>query len=825
MFDKMKIRTKLLTSFILVALLAGIIGYIGITNLEKIGKADKYLYDNVVVSLGTCVELTSNFQRIRVNIREIVIAKTTQDIEKYQKRINELNDEFDKNLQEYEASITDDTDRKNFNDVKTIKKKYLDNLPTLINLKNFKSDSAAISYMRGEYFQLNEDLQQAIDVFYKYNITLGHQISDSNTKLVSESVSTLLVIVAIILFLAVLLGIIISMNIQNIIKSVIEQTRDLVKAALDGKLNTRADAEKTNEEFREIMVGFNATLDAVINPLNVAAIYVDRISKGDIPQKITDTYNGDFNTLKNNLNQCIDAVNLLISDAGTLAKAAVEGKLATRADATKHFGDFRKIVEGVNNTLDSVINPLNVAANYVERISNGDVPAKITANYNGDFNAIKTNLNKCIDAVNQLIADANYLAKAAVDGKLATRADATRHQGDFRKIVEGVNHTLDAVIGPLTVAADYVAKISVGDMPKVITDNYNGDFNTIKNNLNVLIESSNLIIDKAKLVANGDLTIELKKRSETDELMIALSEMVKAIAGVIREVQAASDNVASGSTEMSSTTEQLSQGASEQASSTEEISSSMEEMVANINQNTDNAQQTEKIALKAAHDIAEGSKAVEMTVESMRNIAEKISIISEIASRTDLLAINAAIEAARAGEHGKGFAVVASEVRKLAERSQIAANEIEEVSRSSVSIAEKSGKLLSEIVPDIQKTAKLVQEITAASIEQNSGAGQVNNAIQQLTQVTAQNAASSEEIATSTEELSSQAEILKNAISFFKIPDDNRFQQTRQTSYKATSRKQNFGHIQHLPHFNQPIKKQPMVDLNLDNDKFDMEYI
>ena len=198
----------------------------------------------------------------------------------------------------------------------------------------------------------------------------------------------------------------------------------------------------------------------MIGPLNVAAEYVDRISKGDIPAKITDNYNGDFNEIKNNLNTCIDAVNALVADAGVLVKAAVEGKLATRADATKHQGDFRKIVEGVNETLDAVIGPLNVAAEYVDRISKGDIPPKITDNYNGDFNEIKNNLNTCIDAVNALVADADMLAKAAVEGKLATRADATKHQGDFRKIVEGVNDTLDAVIGPLNVAAEYVDRIA-----------------------------------------------------------------------------------------------------------------------------------------------------------------------------------------------------------------------------------------------------------------------------------------------------------------------------------------------------------------------------
>jgi methyl-accepting chemotaxis protein len=277
-------------------------------------------------------------------------------------------------------------------------------------------------------------------------------------------------------------------DVRDALSHMIADAKMLAKAAVDGKLDTRADATRHIGEFRTIVEGVNATLDSVIGPLNVAAEYVDRISKGDLPAKITDKYNGDFNEIKNNLNNCIDNINALVADANMLSKAAVDGKLDTRADATKHQGDYRKIVEGVNATLDSVIGPLNVAAEYVDRISKGEIPQKITDKYNGDFNEIKNTLNACIDAINGLVSDANMLAKAAVEGKLDTRADATKHQGDYRKVVDGVNATLDSVIGPLNVAAEYVDRISKGEIPQKITDKYNGDFNEIKNNLNACID-------------------------------------------------------------------------------------------------------------------------------------------------------------------------------------------------------------------------------------------------------------------------------------------------------------------------------------------------
>ena len=555
------------------------------------------------------------------------------------------------------------------------------------------------------------------------------------------------------------------------VNALVSDANILSKAAVEGKLATRADATKHGGDFRKIVEGVNNTLDAVIGPLNVAAEYVDRIAKGDIPNKITDNYNGDFNEIKNNLNTCIDAVNTLVADANVLSRAAIEGKLATRADATKHQGDFRKIVEGVNNTLDAVIGPLNVAAEYVDRIAKGDIPNKITDNYNGDFNEIKNNLNTCITAVNALVADAFMLSNAAIEGKLATRAEARNHQGDFRRIVEGVNNTLDAVIGPLNVAAEYVERISSGDIPSKINDSYNGDFNSIKNNLNILIESMDEITSVAEEIAAGNLMVSAKERSPQDKLMKALSAMINGLIEVVENVKSAADNVTVGSQELSVNAEQISQGANKQAASAQEASSSMEQMTSNIKQNAENALQTEKIALQSAENAKTGGKAVTETVTAMKEIAGKISIIEEIARQTNLLALNAAIEAARAGEHGRGFAVVASEVRKLAERSQTAAAEINRLSATSVEVAENAGSMLSKLVPDITKTSELVQEITAASNEQNAGAVQINKAIQQLDQVIQQNAAASEELSSTAGSLTSQAEQLQNIMRFFKIGD------------------------------------------------------
>jgi methyl-accepting chemotaxis protein len=637
--------------------------------------------------------------------------------------------------------------------------------------------------------------------------------------------NSLLVLGFIILVCVSFLILLLSNSIKKGISKSADQISEIVENITNGNLDTRGDIDTIGIDFREILVGINELIDAFVTPINVMAEYVDRISKGNIPPKITDDYRGDFVEVKNNLNSCIDVMSGLLDETSFMVDAAVNGKLDVRGKKEKFSGKWGELIGGVNNLVDAFLAPINVMAEYVDRISKGDIPPQITDDYKGDFIEVKNNLNGLIDNISMILRGLGRVATSIRDGKLDDRGDADMFTGDWKNLVTGINELTNALISPINVMAEYLERISKGDIPPQITDDYKGDFIEVKNSINgCIVAIEDLVggvhefadyskageIEKISLdedtmqgvykdifkglnaaadsivaplsetskvlskLADGDLRDSIKGHYSGgfDSLKKAVNEMVEKIKEVIINVASGADQIASASSQVSATSQELSDGATEQASGLEETTSAIEEMTGSIEQNASNSEATNEMANEASSKAENGGKAVDKTVEAMKDIAGKIGIIEDIAYQTNLLALNAAIEAARAGEHGRGFAVVATEVRKLAERSQVAAQEISTITKGSVDISEKAGVLINEIVPDIKKTAELVQEISAASNEQNVGIGQINTTMGQLDKLTQANASASEELASAAEEMSAQADELSKQVSFFKISDN-----------------------------------------------------
>ncbi|MGE5314300.1 MAG: methyl-accepting chemotaxis protein [Acidobacteriota bacterium] len=659
-FLDLKIGTKLVLSFSVVALIAGFIGYIGYVNIGELNKADTFLYQKMTVPLADLAEMNGRFQRERYNMAMAVVENDSRMIDDYLKRLAEADSAYDRAARHYTTTFADEQDRLEYEKLMLLDKQFNELRLQLAELARANKDAEAMALLQGKLTEVSRETASQLEAITLKDVESARIEAENNTTQAGSAVKEMLAIAAFGMVLALVFGVVIA------------------------RLITR--------------------------PLLRGVAMMQEMERGKLGMRLSMTQQDEIGVL-------------------------------TRA------------MDAFAETLQTVV------IGSMQRISQGDVSMEIASRDKAD--EISPALQAMIVSVRSMVRDARMLADAAVEGKLALRADASKHHGEFGRIVQGMNECLEAVVTPLNDVGAVAAKMMDGDMTARITAEYKGDYNEIKTSINRLGET----LDK-----------------------------------ILIEISAAADNVASGSQELSASSEQLAQGATEQATAAEEASASTEEMVSNIRQNADNAHQTDSIASRSAGDAKVGGESVRQTVDAMKKIADKISIIEEIARQTNLLALNAAIEAARAGEHGKGFAVVASEVRKLAERSQSAAGEINQLAATSVDVAVKAGEMLERLVPDIQKTAELVQEISSASAEQSTGATQINKAIQQLDQVIQQNASASEEMSATSEELASQAEQLKGTIAFFKLEDNG---QRRWSAEKAPREKKAasaaVGHLKKTP--------------------------
>ncbi|MDF3002726.1 MAG: methyl-accepting chemotaxis sensory transducer [Bacillota bacterium] len=661
------------------------------------------------------------------------------------------------------------------------------------------------------------------------------------------------------------------------LKSLVTEAEILTRGAAEGNLSLRGNTERFKGGYQDIISGFNHTLDAIVEPLNIALGFIEHMANGDELTELENLYKGDYGVLINHLNMVRESLNTLLSETEKLTSAAADGDLSYRADVSMLKGSYSRIVGGVNGALDSVVNPLQVAASCMDRIGRGEIPERITEVYYGDFDDIKNSINSCIDGlgglaegrdvlgamkyndftrkvegvhqgiyaeiaesvnmvserintiidalnniaagdlkqlpefkkigkrsendtlmpaiiimlenINALVEETSMLSFAAIEGKLDTRGDSGKFKGEYSRVIDGINATLNAVIAPVDEALAVLTEISHGNLSSSVRGDYKGDHAVLKNTLNETIHIIQSYVSEISGVltqmADGNLNLSITAdyRGDFIEIKNSLNHILTTLSEVMGDINEAAEQVASGSRQVSDGSQTLSQGSTEQASSIEELTASIAEIASQTRQNAIDASEANELAGAARNNAVKGNEQMRSMLKSMVEISDSsasisriIKVIDDIAFQTNILALNAAVEAARAGQHGKGFAVVAEEVRNLAARSAEAARETTGLIEGSIhkvqagtKIADDTAAALVEIVEGIEKAAGIVENIASASNEQASGIAQINKGIEQVSMVVQNNSATAEESAAASEELSSQAELLKQMMGRFQL--------------------------------------------------------
>ena len=639
-FYDMKIGAKLQTVFVLMAGVAGLIGWVGLSGTSEISKRAESVYTNQLVPIRDLGYANAAFLLSRTDTRDILLTKDAAGRRENVASLQEQTKRVDDYMAAYAKAEMSAEEKEAYPKFQNAWEQYKKVRDKGIALALGGQDAKALEIFNGEASVPQTEARKHLRSLIDINVRVAEQQNTASVAAAASSRNLILSFIAFGVFASIGLGVLLSRIIGNPVKAMQAAAEKLAT----GDVNVTIEAD-TKDEVGALAQSFRAMV--AVNKERAAL--AQKIAAGDVSVEVKVISDQDL--LGKSFVQVVDALRKLIAEAEGLTQAAVAGKLATRGNVAQFHGGYRTIVEGVNQTLDAVIGPLNVAAEYVDRISKGDIPPKITDKYNGDFNEIKVNLNNCIDNVSALVMDAGLLVKAAVEGKLATRADAAKHQGDFRKIVEGVNQTLDAVLEPVREAAEVVSRIAAKDLTARVNGQYKGDHANFANNINKM---------------SADLRLSMQQIGQNASSLAASSEELSAIS---QQLASNAEETATQANVVAAASGQVSNNVAVVATGTDQMQSSIRE----IARSSGEAAGVAKNAVVVAEST---SQRITKLGDSSAEIGQVIKVITSIAQQTNLLALNATIEAARAGEAGKGFAVVANEVKELAKETAKATEEI-----------------------------------------------------------------------------------------------------------------------------------------------------